>query len=464
MYRTLVFFLFLAFLMNHPVALAQEAGSRKAWTLEECIQTALKNRPELEMAILDVAQAQQQIKEATSYYYPRLNVTAGYTHFNKPVTFDVDVDVSPITDPANSFLQTVGITLPSVITQQVEVGLTNWYAVSLDLSQPIYTFGRIEEGVKQARLGHLITVNQKERKRREIVLEVKKGYFQFLLAREVERLLQEAEKRVGVVARMVKIDYETAIPEKEQKATTRLDYLKAENFLSEIKIRRSETGRNLKLAELALKMAVGVNGDRPMSVVETSLEVQPMPAFDLNAVREKTREGNLDLKTLDLGVQFLDSRRRAARNEYLPKVGLQGQFMYPEDRFGTKNAWFLGVGITMPLFDGFQTKAKVGQTEAQFQKAKSQRSLLESALFAQTEQLQTTAAELQERMSILRRAVQETQERGQLAAEGYSAGITEYEEVLQAQRAELEMKSAYLQSLFFCQLALSELEFLSGGL
>ena len=35
--------------------------------------------------------------------------------------------------------------------------------------------------------------------------------------------------------------------------------------------------------------------------------------------------------------------------------------------------WFAGVGLTMPLFDGFLTKAKVGQAKAQFQKVKGQK-------------------------------------------------------------------------------------------
>jgi len=462
MRRILVVVSLVAFSSFSLPALAQEAKNDRSWTLDDCIQAALRNRPEVEIAKLDVALAQQQLKEAQSYYYPRFNVTGGYTHFNKPVTFDVDVDVRAITDPANQFLQTVGITLPSVITEQVEVGLTNWYAVSLDLSQPIYTFGRIEEGIKQAELGHSISRNQKEKKRREVILEVKKGFYQFLLAREVEKLVNEAEARASVVVRMVKIDYETSIPEKEQKGTTRLDYLKAKNFHSELKAKLSETGKNVKLAALALKMAMGLKTDESLGIAGTPLELMPMPSPDAAAAKEMTREKNLDLKTTDLGVQFLDSRRRAARAEFLPKVGLQGQFMYPEDRFGTKNAWYLGVGLTMPIFDGFLTKAKVGQAEAQFQKVRGQRYLLESALSAQVDHLHSTLVELRERISILRTAIQEAQERVQLASDGYAAGMTEYDELLFAQRTELEMKTAYLQSLFLYQLALSELEFVSG--
>jgi outer membrane protein len=444
---------------------SQEMANR-AMTLEECIQWALKNRPELKMAKLDILNSEYQIKEANSYYYPHLNLTTGYTRFNRPERFDVDVaiDVSKITAPANRVLSQFGVTLPTSIQQlfELDVGKTNWYSVSVDLNQPLYTFGRIEEAVNQARIGRSMAVNQKEKKREEIVFEVKKAYYQFMLAKEIQQLLKEAEARVDIVAKMVKIAYETSIPEKEEKGTTQIDYLKAKNFHSELKARLSEAGKNVKLAELALKVAMGIVSDQALSVAEVSLQSAPMTLLPPGTVKGKIKEGNMDLKTLDLGVQLFDSKRRGAKNEYLPKIGIQGQYVGPEDRYGTPNVWYLGIGITMPLFDGLSTSAKVGQAETQFLKASGQKMLLESALSIEVDHLHSTLTELKERMSILQAGIKDAQERGKLAADGYSAGITDYDEILLAQRAELEMKSAYLQGLYLFQAAKSEMELISG--
>jgi outer membrane protein TolC len=465
-----ILFLLIVFGMslNGPHAFSQEKTGSPPLTLEDCIQLALKNRPELEMATLDILNAEYQIKETTSYYYPRLNLNAGYTRFNRPEDFNFDninIDVSKITEPANVFLSQYGITLPTKILQsfELEIGKTNWFSLSLDLNQPLYTFGRIKEGVNQARIGHSIATNQKEKKRGEIILEVKKGYYQFILVKEIQQLMKEAEARASVVAKMVKIAYETSIPEKEDKGTTRIDYLKAENFYSEMKIRLSETNKNVKLAELALKMTMGIITEQPLNLSEVSLQSIPMTLVPPGSVKDKVREGNIDLKNLDLGVQLFDSKRRGAKKEYLPKIGLQGQYLGPEDRYGTPNVWYLGIGITMPLFDGFLTKAKVGQAEAQFRKANSQKVLLESALSVQVDHLHSTLTELRERVNILQGAIKDALERTQLAADGYAAGITEYDELLLAQKTELEMRSAYIQSLYLYQTTQSEIEFISGG-
>ena len=442
---------------------SQEASPGKTWTLEECIQTALKNRPELEFSNLDITYAEQQIKEAQSYYYPRVNMVGGYTRFSEPFRIKATIDVRPLTDPVNEFLSTIGIgNLPSFLYEDLAVGKTNLWGVNVDATQPLFTFGRITEGVHQATLGRSIAVRQKDKKRTEIVLEVKKGYYQFLMAREILQLLTEAEIGTDVVSKMVKIGYETAVPEeKEEKGATRLDYLKARNFHSEVKAKLSEANKNFKLAQLALKMAMGLYDDALFKAVEVSLEALPMTVWGSEELKGRTLEKNIDLKTIDLGVKFLDSRHKSAIKEYFPKIGLIGNYL-SNDRFGNQNMWFAGVGLTLSLFDGFLTKAKVGEAKAQFEKVKGQKMLLESALSVQIDHLHTALLELKERAAILQSSIKEARERAQLAADGYASGITDYEELLLAQKADLELRAGYLQSLFLFQMTKAEIEFISG--
>lgn len=458
---TLCFFLNLG--IGSSLVFSQESSSGKTWTLEECIQTALKNRPELEFSNLDIAYAEQQIKEAQSYYYPRVNMVAGYTRFSEPFKIKSTIDVRALTGPVNDVLSSVyGITLPSFIYEDLAVGKTNLWGVNVDATQPLYTFGRITEGVHQATLGRSIAVKQKDKKRTEIIFEVKKGYYQFLVAREILQLLTEAEIGTDVVSKMVKIGYETAVPEeKEEKGATRLDYLKARNFHSEVKAKLSEANKNYKLAQLALRMAMGLYNDSPFKAAEVSLEALPMNVWGSEELKGRTLEKNIDLKTVDLGVQFLDSRRKSALKEYFPRIGLIGNYL-SNDRFGNQNMWFAGVGLTMSLFDGFLTKAKVGEAKAQFEKVKGQKMLLESALSVQIDHLHTALLELKERAVIFQASIKEAKERTQLAADGYASGITDYEELLLAQKTDFELRASYLQSLFLFQMTKAEIEFISG--
>ncbi|RPJ09992.1 MAG: hypothetical protein EHM36_03730, partial [Deltaproteobacteria bacterium] len=102
-----------------------------------------------------IGELEEQIKEAKSLYYPRLNLSAGYTHFNEPVTIDVDINISKVAGPFNLAIPQVvqfGIVLdpiPNALHQEFTLGETEWAALSLNLIQPLYTFGRIKEAVKQ---------------------------------------------------------------------------------------------------------------------------------------------------------------------------------------------------------------------------------------------------------------------------------------------------------------------------
>jgi outer membrane protein len=448
--------------LSGPNAFSQEKEANSPLTLEECIQLALRNRPELDMATMDILHAEQQVKEAQSFYYPHLNLNAGYTRFNEPFKIKADIDVTAITGPTNVIAHQFGVELPSVIHQEISTGKTNWTAVILDLNQPIYTFGRITEGVKQAQIGQSIVLNQKEKKKNEIVTEVKKGYYQYHFSKKLLQLVKEAAIRADVVVKMVKIAYETSIPEKEEKGTTRLDYLKARNFQSEVKAKLSEANKNFKLGELSLKMAIGLDPASPLLLKEISFESLPRDIDPLNGMREQVLARNPDLKNFELGIQLYDSRWNVAKKEYLPKIGILGQYTGPEDRFGNKNYWYAGIGLTMSLFDGFLTRAKIGQAEAQFHKIKNQKMVLESVLSVQVEHLHMALNELNERIEIFKMGVNEAKERIQLAADGYATGITEYDDLLLSQRAELEMTSSYFQSLYLYQMVKSEIEFVSG--
>ena len=162
--------------IGNPPVFSQEPSGERAWTLEECIQIALKNRPEIEFSNLDIVQAEAQIKEAQSYYYPRVNVNAGYTHFNEPLEIKTKIDVSALTAPVNKVGSQFGLPeLPLVLYEDFTAGKKDWLALNVDVVQPLYTFGRIDEAVKQARIGRSIALNLKEKKRAEIVFEVKKG-------------------------------------------------------------------------------------------------------------------------------------------------------------------------------------------------------------------------------------------------------------------------------------------------
>ncbi len=449
----------LIFIFPSSLALGQEK-----YQLEDCIRIALKNRIELNMADFDVSHSENLIKEAKSYYYPRMNLTTGYTHFRKPSTFDADVDITAIKKPIQPLLSQFGIEIPSVIPQEVEVGKKDWFSVAVDFNQPLYTFGRLKEGLKQAEIAHSIALVQKEKTKKGIVFEVKRSFYTLQYMRQLHQLLKEMEARSGVVEKMVEIAFTTETLEKNGKPVTRLDYLKAKNFRSEIKARLVETEKNLKLSHSGLKMAMGLNGDLSFDIAEHPLEKLPEIDAKIQSeeIKKKAIEKNPDLNAVRLQANLYESKKKASRLEYLPVVALQGQYIGPEDRYGVSHFWYMGVGLKIPIFDGFLTKAKIGQAETQFLKVRTQKELFERSLPIKLEHLLISLEEIKREVEVLKEAIKDAKERTELAADGFSIGSVEYDDVLLSQRTELELRTAYLGSLYGYHNTLAEIEYLSG--
>lgn len=437
---------------------------QERYQLEDCIRIALKNRVELNMADFDISHAENLVKEAKSYYYPKLNLTTGYTHFRKPSTFDADVDISAIKKPIQPLLSQFGIEIPSVIPQEVEVGKKDWVSVGVDLNQPLFTFGRLKEGLKQAEISHSIALVQKEKTKKTIVYEVKKSFYGLQYMRHLHQLIKDMEARATVVEKLVEIAYKTETLEKNGKPTTRLDYLKARNFRSEVQARLVEAEKNLRASFSALKMAMGLNEDRPLEIEEFPLErISEIDVkSQLDEIKKKVLEKNYDLKTTRLQVSLFESKKRASKLEYLPFIALQGQYIGPEDRYGVSHFWYLGIGLKIPIFDGFLTKAKIGQSESQFLKAQTQKGLFEMSLPVKVEHLLLALEEFKREIEILKEAVKDAKERTELAADGFSIGSVEYDELLLSQRTELELRSAYLRSLYGYHTTMAEIDYISG--
>jgi HAE1 family hydrophobic/amphiphilic exporter-1 len=63
--------------------------------------------------------------------------------------------------------------------------------LSADLSQPIYTFGRIKNGVKLAEVGLTLSQLDLDEAKRSLIVDIKRSFYGYILAKEVLRVQEE---------------------------------------------------------------------------------------------------------------------------------------------------------------------------------------------------------------------------------------------------------------------------------
>jgi len=191
-------------------------------TFEQCLKTALENRPEIRLYAARVEQAEKRVKVVESEFYPSLNVVGSYQRYGD----DGGLNGSKYRDPENW-------SVAAVATWDLwEWGRTK-YARDATVSQE-----------KQAR-------NALEGVRDQVALEVKNAW---LAVKEAETLIAVTEKSTEQAEENYRINQERY----REQVSRMTDVLDALTLLTAARASRSNALSDYRIAQAALERAMGV--------------------------------------------------------------------------------------------------------------------------------------------------------------------------------------------------------------
>jgi hypothetical protein len=175
-------------------------------TLEEAIELAYRNNPDLRVALLELEQSQTALREAQAALYPTVSVNGNLQGQN---TTDASTEV--VTTPGG------GLAFETNQTEELGVALS----AQLDVVYNIYSSGRRGASIRAAEEQVQLTELEVERRREELRLATANEYYDLQAAIEAIRIsqafLEEAERNLR----------DTTLRE-EVGVGTRFDVLRAE--------------------------------------------------------------------------------------------------------------------------------------------------------------------------------------------------------------------------------------------
>jgi outer membrane protein len=336
-----------------------QAGSTEeglALSLEQAVALAEKTNETLLIALEDQSRAGAAVKEAYSGILPNVQFQADYQkNFTKPAFF-----------------------LPDELGGgKVEIGSDYEVTSHIRLDQTLYAFGRVGNAVEYAKIYKDIAAIAVGYARSDVVFSVKEAYYRVLLARHVaeirRRSLEQADShRINVEQKF------------SQGTASRFELLRAQ---VEVKNREPElisAENNVALSMQDLKRLLDID-DGPDPVLTDSLTYIPLGITEDQAVAEALA-ARPEIKTLELNVHGTGRILAIERAGRLPTLGLFAQVLFqgqanddPLDPFDARHrafSTFAGLSLTVPIFDGFRTKARIQQARADNRRAEFE---LESA-------------------------------------------------------------------------------------
>jgi outer membrane protein len=405
-------------------------------TLEKCVQLALSQNPYHLATEERVEAARSQVREAASSFFPSLSAQGLHT---------LDEKVFELEFPS---------LIPGEPPQRVSVDFTRDYQFALSVSIPLFTSGRLISGFKQAKYNLLSSEESVRQSTQVTVFNTKSAFYGYLLSEEFVKVAEEAVDIAEKLHKNVKSLYEVGMASK-------FDLLRSEVQVANLKPDLIKARNNLKIAELSLKTLLGLELEKPVEIQGEFL-YQPYEP-DLEECLMKALQNRPEVSQLGFQKQAVGELLKLARASNLPTLAVAGTYNFWADKFNfQKDNWqsyyAVNLVLTLPIFNGFVTSARVGQSKAMIRELELTQRGLEDAIEFEVRQAILKLKEAKESLLSQEKNVEQAQESLRIAELNYSEGLVTILDVSQAQAALTRAKTNYSQALFDYVLSLAELD------
>ena len=266
-------------------------------TLDMAITLGLENSPDVKAKEFAVLSSQKDVKEARAAYYPEMSAGSNFSH-----------SFTGAGQAGSS---------GTVASTQDQIGL------SLDLSQTLYSFGRLNAAVAAAAQNVETAKLDLEEAKRSLAVEIQRGFYGYLLAREVLAVKTQALSYKEEALEVARIRYEAGL-------TTRREVLKAESDLKSFVPELIAARNDLETALLGLKDSVGIDVEVDVTIVG-ELDI-PAVQLDGEKLVKKAVEGNSGVRRQKLKISLQKLQVNVQKTEKRPVIsgfasaGLQNRF------------------------------------------------------------------------------------------------------------------------------------------
>ena len=344
-------FIGLCSLLGFTAMYAQGTDSVEV-NLDKVLEIALSDNAEIQVANKTIEIQKYAKKETIGGLFPSLSVSANGVKNIEVATMTMkmgdQVIKAKMGRPYNYSL-TATAALPLVAPQL-------WTAISVSEEQ-------VQLALEQARASKVNTIAQ-----------VKNAYYSLMLARDSYQALLAGYRTAERNAEETKKKFELG-------SVSEYDKLTADVQLESIKPNLLQAQNGIKLAEMQLKVLMGIDVNEPMKFAGQLQDFEEGLFADLiNLKGDTSLDDNANLRQLDIQERMLKLSEKINRLGYLPTLALAFQAGYsamPEE-FNPFDASFYGsasvsLSFSWTLFDGLQKYMKSKQNKFQLENLNTQR-------------------------------------------------------------------------------------------
>lgn len=412
-------------------------------TAEKAVQIALENSLQRRMAAKDVNIAGEGLARAKSEFWPTLTLNGGvYRYSNQPSMVKLNQGLVKINNLLSA--QTYG----QVPEQDMPSDSRTYYGGQVKLVQPLYTGNKLTATQRLARANLEKAGKNLNTSENDLALEARKAFYTVILARQMAGAMDEAVESMTEHTKEARAYH-------DQKIVPRLDLLRAEEKLADLKQQQLYAHNNVDLSQTSLNYVLGVDMDTRFTFDETPALLPLTP--DLKACTRAALKNRPEIGAVEAQIQMAKEQMAIAESDYLPTLALVGEAHHYEPENEDPSAQ-IGIVASIDLFDGGRTHHKRAQAMRQLEKAQTAEKQLTRGIRLQVEKAFHNAQAAKESIAVAEKSLDTAQEALDAARTRYKVGLSTSLERLDAEVALTRAKTNHIHALSMYNIAISELE------
>lgn len=416
----------------------QATNDTLKWTFQECLDYALEHNLTIQNAHLNKQTSEANYAKTVNQRLPNLT-------FNASQKLNQGTTIDPIT---------------SVFTAQTFHTTSSGFNSQLSL----YNGNQLNNKISQSEL----LVEQNElyvaEAKNSITLSILEAYVQVLYNKES---LQKEENNQEISKK--NLDW---ITEKfDRGALTILDVSNAQVQFSNASFSVLQAKNNYQKQLLVLKQLLEIPANQNFDIIELDQEINNNKIPDKFYVYENALDKLPEIASSKLQIEINSKDLLIARGAYLPTLSLSGGLNsgYTSSRpidFGSQYrsnfSTQIGLNLSVPIFDRFQTKYTIKNAELNIEKAKNNVSIAQKATYQKVESAWQSAIMAQGQTENASNAKEAAKLSYELGQKKYVQGAASISDLMISQINYLNAEQSYLQAKYLEILYIKLLDFYEG--
>uniref|UniRef100_UPI003FD7E3CF TolC family protein n=1 Tax=Alistipes putredinis TaxID=28117 RepID=UPI003FD7E3CF len=205
--------------------------------------------------------------------------------------------------------------LPDMDMMGMELRMRGTYMAGVNLTQPIYTGGKITTGNRLARIGEEVATEQVRMTRMDVLVEADNAYWTYIAVGRKVRMLESYHAQMDTLHRQTEAALAAGM-------ATENDLLRIDAKRTEIHYQLQKVQNGADLCRMSLCRIVGADFDTQIEATDTIFVAsQPVGLSAETAARP-------ELHLLEKQIAAGKEQIRMARADMLPTVALTANYMY----------------------------------------------------------------------------------------------------------------------------------------